>query len=767
MPVKISQKLGLPTLCLCFPLRLVSGLIILSGLNACQEPSRVEDGIPANTLAIVPFVDEKGTIPFDDQGWHKALLPLTKQQTGILYLNRAAEKIQVDQYGNYALTSTTELRGVAIQHFQQQKDSEEWSLSQLSGINLLSNQASLVEEAILDIKNRRCADWVEPFAPNQLQFSYSKLATFLGLSKNGLDEISDKVVVQLGSKSKQLAGKFFFNQNIPDFSTSILSFIPEDVCSFEPWWSMHTKYGWINELSKQPPFLAQMGAPQDPETICILPFEKADEVQKALKTLANRFGALPAISYQTYTIQPVLDLGLEDLGIHQAALMAMERYLIIAPSANILERWIDALLVGNTVQQHLKTPVKGLWVRLNRERGLGKAIALLNRELNLGLAIPKVFELQGNGHLSQWNFSTIQPFSEQENSVQMLWQTDLPAEEIVQLAALDHWNGWCMETPDHALVFLDAQGKLRWSKKLDAAIKGKIIEQPWLNQPQSHLFFATSTSIYGLQSTAASLPGFPLSLQLPTSSGITIGGRDQFLFYACTDGRIYGLNADGSPLSGWNPGPRIGKVNQALEFFQSTTEDYLLALTEKGQLQVLNRGGQPHFSPLKIKGTIQNPVYWQWDQYSKRIVVADGTGRARVVDANGASFPLTLTPDLEGQTLFCMADLIGDARCDYLAAAENQLFLHAYQQNEYSLVFQKKFDAKVGAIEVHRRGGNRIILLSIPAKHEVWALDANGKALPGFPVAGDKFAYLNSAKILITTIDNRAFGYALYDAKNY
>lgn len=766
MCVKISQKLGLPTLYLYTSLRLISGLILLSELNACQGPSRLEDCIPANTLAIVPFVDEKGTIPFDDQDWHKVLLPLTKQKTGLLYLSLANEDHQPAR-NNYASSSITELRGVSIQHFRRQKGSEEWSLAQLNGIYLLSNQASLVEEAILDAKNGRCANWVEPFAPKQLQFFYPKLATFLGLTKNGLNEISDKVILQLGSKSNQLAGKFFFNQKISDYSTSIFSFIPEDVCSFEPWWSMHPKYGWVSELSKQPPFLAQIGAPQDPETICILPFEKADEVQKALKTLANRFGALPAIPYQTFSIQPVLDLGLDGIGIHHAALIAMDRYLIIAPSANVLERWIDAILVGNTVQQHLKTSVNGLWVRLNREKGLGKALAFLNRELNLGLAIPTVFELQGNGQQKQWNFSTIQPFSEQENKAQMLWQTDLPSDEAVQVVALDHWNGWCFETPDHALVFLDARGKLRWSKKLDGAIKGKIIEQPWLNQPQFHLFFSTSTSIYGLQSTAEPLPGFPLSLQLPTSSGITIGGRDQFLFYACTDGRLYGLNADGSPLSGWNPGPRIGKVNQALEFFQSSTEDYLLALTDEGQLQVLNRGGQPHFSPIKILKLSQSPIYWQWDQYSKRIVFADGTGKARVVDANGATFPLILTPGLEGKTLFCMANLIGDPRYEYLAAAENQLFLHAYQQNEYSLVFQKKFDAKIGAIEVQRRGRNAFILLSIPTKHEVWALDVNGKVLPGFPIAGDKFAFLNSAKILITTIDNRAFGYATFDAKNY
>lgn len=767
MSVKISQKLGLPTLYVYSFLRLISGLIVLFVCNGCQGPSRIEDCIPANTLAIVPFVDVQGKMPFDDQGWHKALLPLTKQQTGILYLNRAAENLQIAQLENYTLTSTTELRGISIKHFSQQKDSEEWSLAQLNGINLLSHQASLVEEAILDIKNRRCADWVEPFAPHQLQFFYPKLATFLGLSKNGLSEISDKVVVQLKPVAKQLSGEFFFNQHIAVYSTSILSFIPEDVCSFEPWWSIPPKYVWISALSKQQPFLAQMGDTQDPETSCILPFDNADSAQKALKTLAERFGALPAIPYQTYTIQPVLDLGLDDLGIHQAALMAMDRYLVIAPSANILERWIDALLVGNTVQQHLKTSVKGLWVRVNQDRGLGKAIATLDQKLSLGLNVPIVFELQGNGHHDKWDFSTTYPISERGKKLQLLWQTDLPTEEAVQLAALDQWNGWCMETPDHALVLLDHQGEMRWSKKLDGAIQGKIIEQPWLNQPQSHLFFATSTSIYGLQSTAESLPGYPLSLQVPTSSGITIGGRDKFLFYASADGRIYGLNADGSPLSGWNPGPRIGKVTQPLEFFQSNTADYLLALTEEGQLHVLNRGGQPHFSHIKINGSSQSPVHWQWDQYSKRIVVADGAGRARVVDADGAGFPLALTPGLQGETQLFMADLVGDARKDYLAAAKNQLFLHAYQQKDYKLVFQKKFDSKIGEIEIHSRGGNALIFLSIPAKHEVWALDVNGKILPGFPVAGDKFTYLNSAEILITTIDNRAFGYAKSDAKNY
>jgi hypothetical protein len=726
-------------------------------LQACNGTLRVENNIPKNALAVVPFVGENEPIPFPKLDWHKVLLPLKIGQAGILYLNATSGKAPISTAAGYTLTSTTELRGETIQHFKSKTGIGAWAYAQVNGFNFLSNHATLVEEAILDQKNGRQATWVGPFFSKQLQFNYPAMASFLGLTNDAITGVVDKVLVN--TKSNQISGQIFFNRKIAASvqSAAVLSLIPKDASSFTPWWSIPSD--WTKQPISQTPLLVQFGSTQDPQTACILPFEDTDIAQEVLNSIAARFGALPPTTYQTYIIQPVLDLGLRELGGHQAAMMVIDNCLVIGASTNLLERWVDALLVSNTLQQPLKMSSGYLWMRLNRDQSMGKALDVLDRELNLGLDFPLIFDFKGKLENHSWQFSLASPRSEKGKPMPLLWQTDLPVQSVAQIGTLNQWGEWYIESTDHQLILFDEKGKLRWSKKLEGKILGNLIEHSWLGQPENHLFFATANAIYGMESDAKALPGFPMPLNLPTTSGIVIGGRDHFMFYAGADGRLYGLDAEGKPLSGWNPGPRVGKVTQVLQFFQSDAADYLLVLTDDGELQALNRGGQAHFPKVKLDGSFQSRINWQWDRKSKRIVVTTGNGKAQVINALGESFQLPLTPGFEGKSLFCFADLVGDSRKDYLAAVKNHLFLMAYQ-DEYKLVFQKKFEAEIGDIATFGSGKKAQIVLSIPSKHQVWVLKSNGDPVSGFPVGGDKFAYLPSKNRLVTIVDNRAFGYA-------
>jgi hypothetical protein len=198
-----------------------------------------------------------------------------------------------------------------------------------------------------------------------------------------------------------------------------------------------------------------------------------------------------------------------------------------------------------------------------------------------------------------------------------------------------------------------------------------------------------------------------------------------------------------------------------LAYFQSATEDYLLALTEEGKFHVLDRTTQAHFPIQTLKGPFSSPPQWQWDQMSQRIVVADGQGKSQVFNEKGESFPLTIAAGLAGATQLCFVDLVGDGRKDYLATNGAQLFLHAYEQEEFKLVFKKSFVGNITGISAAGQNENAWIICSISGGHQVWCLSAKGEVVEGFPVAGDNFTFFPAQTIILTTIDNRVYAYAL------
>ncbi len=400
-------------------------------------------------------------------------------------------------------------------------------------------------------------------------------------------------------------------------------------------------------------------------------------------------------------------------------------------------------------------------MRLSADRNLGYLIAQLKQTLNLPLELPDPLQWDGEISGKCWSFRDAPNLESNDQPSTELWQLDLPQGKVKQLWAIETWSQCLLESDEQHLLTLDLEGDVLWDKKLEAPIVGTLTPVPRPELSQNLVYFATEKAIHALQSDGQEAPGFPLALSTPTTSGLCVGGREQFLFYTSADGRIYGLDKYGQPLSGWNPGPKIGTVKQPLSYFQSATEDYLLALTEEGQVHVLDRATQAHFPVQTLKGPFSSPPQWQWDEVNQRIVVADGQGKAQVFNEKGESFPLAITAGLAGATQLCFVDLVADGRKDYLAASGSQLFLHTYQQAGFKLVFKKAFNGQIAALSSAGQKENARIICSILGGHEVWGLSAKGEVVKGFPVAGDHFTFFPKQKMILTTIDNRVYAYAL------
>ncbi len=739
----------------------VLSLFLVISLLSCQHRQNLEPLVPANALAVLTTSKTNIELPFPALNWSKVLMPLSKNQTGILYISTTQTTIKISQIKGLKWITQTQWRGVQFEHFEDGKG-QKWVLTQIKKVKYLAHEAVLVEEAALAFKAGKRPAWITSLSANQLQFNYAALSDFYGLKGDALADLCNNVSLDLGTQVGHFKGQLQFVNTpalVEQDLAAVLNIAPGSARSFVPYFGADRA---LPQLKPESAFLLHFGRGKISQAALILPFASNALAQNALQELAGNYGALAALNYQTYTLQPVLDIGLNALNIRQATLCVFERFLVIGASENLMERWIDAVIVGNTIAKQLRQPPSGLWMRLSADRGLGILMAQLNQILNLQLALPDPIQWEGEINGKSWTFRNAPNLESNNQASAELWQLDLPQGKVTQLWAIEAWDLCLLETDQQHLLVLDLEGNVHWDKKLESSLVGPVTSVLRPELGQTLVYFSTEKSIHALQPDGQEAPGFPLALSKATTSGLCVGGREQFLFYSSEDGRVYGMDRNGQPLSGWNPGPKIGMVKQALSYFQSATEDYLLALTEEGKFYVLDRSTQMHFPAQTLKGPFTSSPQWQWDQLSQRIVVADGQGKAQVFTEKGESFSLAIAAGLSGATRFCFADLIGDGRKDYLTANGAQLFLYAYNQDDgFQLVFKKSFKGQIDGLTAAGQKENARIICSISSEHQVWCFSAKGKALNRFPVAGDHFSFFPAQEIILTTIDNRVYAYAL------
>lgn len=735
-------------------------LFLVISLLSCQHRQNLETLVPTNALAVLTTPKNSIEFPFPALNWIKVLMPLSKNQTGILYISTDHSTIKINKINGLKKITQTQWRGVQFEHFEDSKG-QKWVLTQIKKLKYLAHEAALVEEAALAFKAGKRPGWITSLSANQLQFNYAALGDFYGLKGDALADYCNNISLNLGTLVGQPKGQLQFVNTpvvVEKDLAAILAIVPGSARSFVPYFDAE---GALPRLKSETAFLLHFGREKSSQAALILPFASNALAQNALNELAGNYGALATNNYQTYTLQPVLDIGLNELNIHQATLCVFERFLVIGASENLMERWIDAVIVGNTIAKQLRKPPSGLWMRLSADRDLGFLIAQLNQTLDLQLQLSDPLQWEGEIRGKRWEFRDASNLESNIPTSNELWQQDLPQGNVKQLWAIEAWNQCLLETDEQHLLALDLEGNVQWDKKLESSIVGAMTPVLRLELGQTLVYFSTEKAIHALQPDGQEAPGFPLELSKSTTSGLCVGGRELFLFYSSDDGRLYGMDRNGQPLSGWNPGPKIGMVKQGLGYFQSATEDYLLALTEDGKFHVLDRATQTHFPVQTLKGPFSSPPQWQWDQPSQRIVVADGEGKARVFNEKGESFPLAITAGLAGATRFCFIDLIGDGRKDYLAANGAQLFLHAYDQAVFKLVVKKSFAGNITGLTATGQKENVKIICSISSEHQVWCLSAKGEVVKGFPVAGDNFAFFPVQKIILTNVDNRVYAYSL------
>ena len=518
-----------------------------------------------------------------------------------------------------------------------------------------------------------------------------------------------------------------------------------------------------------------------------------------LKKYTEKVGLLKSYEYQTYQIKQMLSndflkpvFGNMLNPVHNPFYTIIGNLVVFANSSSALEIWIDKYIVGQTLSQDIN------YLKFNTKLSAAANIFLFVNTSNL-LQLLNVYTKEKLQVSLKEEFKTYKKVSQigfeltpQKNhfdikarfkyspspkkSSSIAWKTTLAFPAITapviikneQTAESDIF----IQDQRNFLYLLNQNGAVIWKKQLDGPLKSTVVAIDYFKNGKSYFVFNTASKIYIINQKGKAIPSFPLQLTSPATNAMTVvdfANRKEYAFYvACENGNIYGFDVYGHPLSGWNPKPNIGRVTKAIRHFQKGPRDYLVVQNEAGRLFAFRRNGIKRFDLKTNHKKFLSPLAYQVSGQSSRIVTVDENAKAFITTLEGKSFTLSIPSGANKSVKFCFADVIGDAREDYISLSNKVLSCYSYTANHFEKAFEYQFPEKqdsVFSVQFYDEDKAYIGTFS-KEKQKIQLLDSNGNLYRDFPMtATTSFKVVdlfNERKnTLVTANGNSVYAYRL------
>lgn len=553
---------------------------------------------------------------------------------------------------------------------------------------------------------------------------------------------------------------------------TVFRLIPEDIALFYYWgFSNFQKYyddlqpSVIDRFERFiKPWVGRemMQVVVDPaaNSTCMLIRTKDPELAKhSLDRLLGEAGQLKAYQYNTFQVQQVLE---EDLfsflpfgpltALQNPHIVFLEDYVLFAPSQSAMEIWLDQYVVGNTLVRdadfirfreshsgafhHLLYFNAKHWPSPKNMSTLGP---FLDRFPYAGLGLKEeggIFQLDAN-----W-----MPAVASDTTGNILWRVNLAAEAILApaLTTIGKEHKQVVVTQDAFYNFyvFEAGGDLLWQKKLDGPVFAPIHSFDYYSDGHHQMLFITQKSIYLFDEQGKAINNFPLPLRNTASSGLSFVDFKQenqpAFFVAGRNKQIYGFDARGKPLPGWNPLFDAGYLPYPLLHFQHGINDYLVALSDTAHIQVFAKNGTKRFEVRDSNAVFHSPPGFQLSERSNRIVAVDQKGIAHVLNLQGEYFRLALQVGKNESVQFAFADVVGNSDKDYIALSKKDLAVYHYATQGFVSALKHRFEQEqdsLFAIKVLNQQKSLIGTLD-KKRRQIHLLDSKGRQMPGFPISG-------------------------------
>jgi len=497
---------------------------------------------------------------------------------------------------------------------------------------------------------------------------------------------------------------------------------------------------------------------------------KMEDFKKAkvhLNQLADEFGELKSFKYHTYPIYQILTdylpipiLGNEFSYIKNPYYTFIEEYVIFSASQSSLENWIDKYLTSQTLSHHLS--FLELESRFEKEGNISSfwntigVLPLVKSFLKTSISGEVRSQIESLGKMQPIGFqlnveeefiSTTGFFNYKErveNDVANLWKTKLE-NEIISAPAI-HFNE---KTNDHQVLIqdshfklyaLNSSGEILWNVLLEDSIRSEIFALDIFNESEKHYVFNTNKNIIVLNVDGEYVHDYPLPLPDVATNGLSIvdfGERDYAFFVACGNENIYGYDTKGIPIVGWNPLGNIGKITKPLQHFQFEQKDFLVFLSETGDLKTYGKDGKKIMQGNNVSGSSDEALFFHAKQ-TNQMVVADEGGSIHAIHITDKNISLNMKSDVLETFSYMSADLAGDDQLDVVKMKGRTLeILYAVNEN-----FQSKANYQFPIYQqdlfpVGDDKNHKAMIGTLNKPHgQIFLLDNKCTVHPSFPLEG-------------------------------
>lgn len=288
----------------------------------------------------------------------------------------------------------------------------------------------------------------------------------------------------------------------------------------------------------------------------------------------------------------------------------------------------------------------------------------------------------------------------------------------------------------HNVYLVNKAGKVLWKKRLEDRIMGEVYQIDLYKNGKLQYLFNTQQKLHLLDRNGNNVEQFPVGLAAKAVNGIFMmhdGKKNYQYFVACDNYKVYGYTANGKPLQGWNPKPRVGTIPFPLQYVQAQGKDYLILTNADGTLLFYNKNGERHQNPIRLDAKFNQPFYIH--QHSKGFTLINASNDRMLFTVNAKGEVKETTADgLPNYSYFTCT--VEDSTLHYVFVASDKLTFTT--PDLVTIASYAPTQAIDLPVQVFRLASGEVLLgLSSAIGNEMYLINTTGELLPGLPLKGN------------------------------
>ncbi len=293
-----------------------------------------------------------------------------------------------------------------------------------------------------------------------------------------------------------------------------------------------------------------------------------------------------------------------------------------------------------------------------------------------------------------------------------------------------------IQDEENSIHLISATGKIKWSKKLEGPIMGKVKQIDVYSNNKWQMLFNTSSKIHLVDINGNEVTGFPIELNAPATNPVAVmdyeRNKQYRLLMACSDRKVYNYNQEGKIIEGWNCELTEDSVVNELQHFISENKDYILFTDVSGAIYMLDRrGGKRAELSQKVNTNLHALIQFEkgFTFTTSKLTYKDSNTICKIefndtktcfmLDSAHTEFDLSIV-DLDGNNL-----------SDYVVNYLNRVEIYGPDKK---LSFFETFDFNIN--HQLKVVGDNLKFLLVENQNEIYLYSSNFTPIPDFPVLG-------------------------------